>query len=193
MGFASHRNLVESFGNGLSRESEIHSLWLWLNCLSSFLPGRASGSKHRLNRLNTRLGISRPSRLLKRNPFFFSFFFLPLIHLSPAVLASHAAAAQFWGRTIKSPLRRIAPGTRRRETRVGLTGRVYLWCNARGHARHRAPRASPSRGGVGTSQHPAAPRCHGFGTRIPFRGFLLGRKPPKLTHLFRGCLKYLSI
>lgn len=73
LGFASHRNLVESFGNGLLRESEIHSLWLWLNCLSSFLPGHASGSKHRLNRLNTRLDISRPSRLLKRNLFFFFF------------------------------------------------------------------------------------------------------------------------
>uniref|UniRef100_A0A8D2M3P2 Cadherin-23 n=1 Tax=Zonotrichia albicollis TaxID=44394 RepID=A0A8D2M3P2_ZONAL len=37
-GFVSSRDLVESFGHGLLRDSEIHCLWLWVTCLSSFLP-----------------------------------------------------------------------------------------------------------------------------------------------------------
>lgn len=38
-GFVSSRDLVESFGHGLLRDSEIHCLWLWVTCLSSFLLG----------------------------------------------------------------------------------------------------------------------------------------------------------
>lgn len=37
-GVVSNHYLVESFGNGLLQESEIHSLWLWLSCRSSFWP-----------------------------------------------------------------------------------------------------------------------------------------------------------
>lgn len=52
----SNRNLVESLGNGLLQESEIHSLWLWLSCLSFFL-------------LATQTRSLSHGHLLKRKPF----------------------------------------------------------------------------------------------------------------------------
>lgn len=55
-GFVSNRNLVESFGRSLLRDSEIHCLWLWVTCLSSFLTGCAR--------------FIIPNRLVKRKTLF---------------------------------------------------------------------------------------------------------------------------
>lgn len=176
-GLFSNRNFVESFGHGLLRDSEIHCLWLWVTCLSSFLPGHAAfitpkppfEEKKTLCPHNSPL---HPSPLRDATPLF---------HCTP-----------HFGGCIKPPpgLPPPYPKRRKRETTSRAHGKslfVVRCSRARsGPGAAGVPPLFPCRGG--TSQHPAAPRHRGWvSTGPPSRSgdvCVKGNLCPKLTHFF---------
>lgn len=159
-GFVSSRNLVESFGHGLLRDSEIHCLWLWGTCLSSLLP--SPSGPHPL--WERRPSLNSPSiHRLHEMP--------PWVWLRLGFWGKHGMS---WGFT-QSPMAPPAQGGRTRAAR--LSGRVYLcWMLPQLHA----PGTVGAPDSVGRDEAAPGPGQH----RVPSRDGAARRNPGTQTHPF---------